>query len=106
MKTKLTIICLALVAGVAIAVWKSKNPSFESELILANVEALATGENTTNWSELKLAVVECTCEDGKDGFTLQCRKDGSYENCSQTQQGLTGCYKVAPLSPDRIKLCD
>lgn len=66
-----------------------------SLLVDENIEAL-TNSDEPSWAGKKIKKENCTCPNGEgSGFTLKCRTDGNLEDCSATQQGLTGCYKVS-----------
>lgn len=100
MKTKILILSILVSAGVCTSVMSFSIPEKENQLFVSNVEALSTPEES--WKGKKLKVVSCTCPDGKSGSTLACRTDGNLEDCSETQQGLKGCYKIL----NQTKICD
>lgn len=64
-----------------------------SLLVDENIEALSNADEPS-WSGKKLKKESCTCPNGGSGFTLQCRTDGTLEDCTATQQGSNACYKV------------
>lgn len=75
--------------------YNAQNSNELTDIALANVEALAgatTSESSKDYGKLK--IVNCECPNDKNGYTLKCRPDGDLEKCSETQQGLTGCYKT------------
>lgn len=69
----------------------------------AGIEAMTDGED---WEGKKLEKVKCKCKNGDKGHTLRCRDNGSYESCTQTQQGLGGCYSVSLFPPSGSLLCE
>ena len=70
----------------------------------AGIEAMTDGED---WEGKKLAIVNCSCENSnKKGYSLRCRDESDYESCTQTQQGLNGCYSIRALPPSGNLLCE
>ena len=58
-----------------------RSNNFLQQMLGYNVEALAQDEGYNKG-------------DNKSGFSLKCRADGNLEQCTPTQQGSNGCYKV------------
>lgn len=69
-----------------------RSNNFLQQMLGYNVEALAQDEGYNKGDKLKS--VSCTCPNNKSGFSLKCRADGNLEQCTPTQQGSNGCYKV------------
>ena len=94
-------IVMITVIGVNIQIAKKGQNGF-SDVTLKNIEALT---QETNWSNLRLKIVDCTCPSLKGGVSLQCRDSGELEHCSITQQGSNGCYKISVFTSMNL-LCE
>ena len=93
-------VCLALNASLFL-VTHEINVRINS--VFTDIEALSNREEW--WEGKKLEIVNCEC--GKShGHSFRCRKPGSYESCTATQQGLNGCYSVNLLPPSGKLLCE
>lgn len=77
---------------------------FLQQMLGYNMEALAEGEGYQKGDKLKS--VKCTCPNNKSGFSLRCRADGNLEQCTSTQQGSNGCYKVKLSSNPLNLICE
>ncbi|MDR0558984.1 MAG: hypothetical protein LBG92_02340 [Prevotellaceae bacterium] len=89
---------IAILATAAVTVinvnLNSQPQTNRSSVKFKNIDALSS---ETDWSKLKLEKVRCTCTIGgktNTGETLRCTDKGKLENCSTTQQGSNGCYKI------------
>jgi hypothetical protein len=92
MKTRI-LVGLAAIAVAAVAAWNvylsTQSNNEMTDLMLANVEALAQGEvNTRKYYN----VVSCTCSNGKSGKTFGCTTTSSSETCTSS---FSNCYKVS-----------
>ncbi|MBP3419563.1 MAG: hypothetical protein J6K74_03115 [Marinifilaceae bacterium] len=77
----------------------------KSELFLTNNEAITTGETNYNPGD-RLKKVDCTCKNGKSGFSLRCKSNGNQELCSEIQQGSNACYKNNLIEQDLKLICE
>ena len=104
MKKLFSIMAVATALFAGYSAYSGQNSNELTDVALANVEALAGATDDSSQDYGKLKIVNCKCDNGKSGYTLRCRPNGTLEKCSATQQGLIGCYKTKKSFSNPIDL--